>query len=289
MRLILPALLSLLSPLAAFANSSITIAGSDLLRPIIEAPLTKAAEEAGITLNLNLSGSVQGRKLLEEGSAALGILAIPQGQTAPEGFLQFSYASQVATVVVHNSNPLAELSLAQLASIFGQSGQRNIRQWGEMDLGGAWSTRSINLNAVRGDSLLTMEIFTSMVMQGVNYKPQIRFFPSADALIQATAEDVTSISIIPYRPRLDSRLKIVALKESPTDFSYRPTPEAVQFGDYPLTLSFVLYYSEANRDSIKPLLRTLLSDELANALNAAGFVPMTAMDRREELMSLDMK
>lgn len=289
MRSFLPALLTLLSPLALLANSTVSIVGSDLIKPIVEAPLAKAAEDAGVTLDLSLTGSVQGRKQLEDGKAALAILAIPHGQSAPDGFLQLNYASQVAMIVVHGGNPIADLSIAQIASIFGQSGQKNIRQWGELELGGTWSTRSINLNAVRGDSLLTMEIFTSAVMQGINYKSQLRYFPSAEALIHATAEDVSSISIIPYRPKLDNRLKIVAVKESPSDFAYRPTPEAVQYGDYPLTLSFVIFYSEANREKVKPFLRALLSDQVAAALEASGFISMTSMDRREELMSLDMK
>lgn len=280
--------LLLLTPLFLAANTPVTIAGSDLLQPLLEMPLNTAAEEAGVPLNLNLTGSVQGRKLLEDGSAQLAILAIPQGDTAPSGFPQFTFASQIAMVVVHNTNPIAELSVAQLASIFGQAGQRNTRQWSELELGGAWTSRTINLSAVRGNQLLTMEIFTSEVMQDYDYKSQLRFFPDSETLIQSTAEDAATISIMPYRKRLDSRLKIVAVKNTDADFSYRPTPEAVQFGDYPLTLSFVLFYAEADRERLKPFLRTLLSDTLATALESAGYIPMTTLDRREELMSLDM-
>ncbi len=62
------------------------------------------------------------------------------------GSLDINYFDYAHMIFVHESNPIAGLSLAQLDGIFGaehRRGERNIRSWGQLGLSGSWATRPI--------------------------------------------------------------------------------------------------------------------------------------------------
>ena len=54
----------------------------------------------------------------------------------------YPFAYDVAVIVVNDSNPIDEISVAQLRGIFGSNEEFNLNTWGELGLSG-WGSRNI--------------------------------------------------------------------------------------------------------------------------------------------------
>lgn len=275
----------LLLPRLVGAMEPIRLQGSDLLRPALADPLAKFAAEQALPLQIELTGSLLAQRHLQEATCDLAILTSTEKLEVPEGYMVLPFAFQTAMVVVNAENPLTEVSLTQLAGIFGQARPLEYKQWGELGLTGSWNSRTITLEALRSESSLILEIFTNTAMREYPLKTNINFHQESRGLVKKVGETIGSIGLSAVSP-VPSNVKVLSV--STQEFSYPPSAEAVEYGDYPLSLKFSLCFRQSRQAEMRPLLQFLLSDEVASLLDAANFQSCARNTRRENSLMLEL-
>ena len=115
---ILPISAVLFIALSAFAANPIKITGSDIISKDIQYALTPLLKQNAIEAEFNMGGSFLGTKALDNKSADIAIIAIPNGAKKPKDLMLFPIAFKHAVVAVNIANPIEEISTAQLARIY---------------------------------------------------------------------------------------------------------------------------------------------------------------------------
>ncbi|MDV7393788.1 substrate-binding domain-containing protein, partial [Arthrospira platensis SPKY1] len=134
---------------APLQSADLRVLGSDLLAGALQQAIQEFAQASDLSVEVALTGSSLARRELNSGNAGLALLASPEGRLSIPGHTSVPIAFQVVTVIVHESNPVSQLSLPQLASIFAQGTEVNIEDWGALGGTGVWRARKINANAIR--------------------------------------------------------------------------------------------------------------------------------------------
>jgi ABC-type phosphate transport system substrate-binding protein len=144
---------------------------------------------------------------------------------------------------------------------------------------------------------LVIEIFKNEILGGNALKPTVQVLNTAREMAKTVADNPNAIGLGGSDPGPPCKvIEISATNLSSTTSTpptgsakgaARPTPEAVSNGDYPLRLPFYLVYKSADKASVLPLLRLLLSDEYAARLQAEHFVPVPDTERNRARLELD--
>lgn len=168
-------------------------------------------------------------------------------------------------VVVHPANPLAQLSVKQLESIF--SGK--LTNWSQV--AGAGKSGPIHVLA-RDEKSGTHDGFVALVMQGKQPKAEKTFEDSA-ALVAAVAKDEGAIGFVglPYV----KQTKPLAIQDGATR-AVLPTAFAIATEDYPLARRLFFYTPPTPKTPLaRELVEFALSDEGQAVVSEAGFVPLS--------------
>jgi phosphate transport system substrate-binding protein len=208
------------------------------------------------------------------------------------GSLDTNYFDYAHMVFVNRANPIARMSLGQLAAVFGDAhgrGARRIRTWGELGLTGAWAHRPIHpyFWKVNEDFAL---FFRARVLHGDHHwNPAIREFVTHDRpdgsiddrgqqILQALAADPDGIAVSNIR-FAGPQVKALALAASRRGPYVSATPQTLITQRYPLTRiipAFVdLPPGQALAPAVREFLRFILSREGQQALlEDSGYLPL---------------
>ena len=138
------ALLTLVAPAA-----EIRVTGSDLLGDSFTRAVAEYARQNDTVVKLDLRGTRPGRADLTAGRADVGLFLLPAGEPPPgDPLVSRVIAYQVAVVVVPVASPLRQVTTAQLRGVFALSAGDAFSRWGELNLIGEWTSRSIALRAL---------------------------------------------------------------------------------------------------------------------------------------------
>ena len=237
--------------------------------------------------SVNLRGSADGLAALREGRADLGLIAHGPGMEIPPGHVEIPWAFYVAVVVAHRTNPIAELDYDQLSMAYGQrpGRERGAPTWGEVGLGGAWSTRAITPIALRREEDLAMEIFRAKVLGERTWRDGLRTLADPADVEQTVARDPSAIAILSGH-RLRGEVRSIPVRVGTSDFAHAPTEDSVYYGDYPLRVPVSLVFPRESQERLAPMLRHLLHDDTADRLRDLGLLTAPANERRESSLML---
>lgn len=198
-------------------------------------------------------------------------------------------------VVVNSANPLRHLTLAQLDGVLGAEHRRggaNLRDWGDLGLGGIWKRRAIHLYGPPVDSIDAIFMRTVALRGSYKWNPAYQEVKGDDAqVLEAVARDAQGIAYasldLPSR-----RIKSLALSATAGAPYYALNEQNIAARTYPLSrvISMVL-----NREPGKPIepkvkefLRFVLSRDGQTALARDGhYIPLTAASERAQLERLE--
>jgi phosphate transport system substrate-binding protein len=284
-RLLLAALCTAL-PIAA-AAADVTLAGSDLLRPVLEPLLAGRAMEDGRTIRVNLAGSRIGLEDLRARRADLVVAVFAPDEPLPDKEFQLvPLAYQIVVFAVNRSNPVRSATLAQLGGVFGDREPLNLRQWGDLGGKGMWAERRIALNCVADPDSVGLDLFRNTALTKPQLRTTIVELPNADELVRKLRVDDNCIGLF-LRPLPESAgVNVLSVARTPKDVPFGPTPGNVHTGDYPLRLPFYVAVDRERAAELRSTLFFLLGDETAGVLEKAGFVAVPANARTESRRSL---
>ena len=200
-------------------------------------------------------------------------------------------AIDALAVYVHKDNPLDELSIAQVDTIFSTTrrcgGAESKGSWGSLGLSGGWTDRPIQLygrNSVSG----TYGYFKKVALCSGDFKNSVNEQPGSASVVQAVASSLNGIgySGIGY---ITSGVKALKLSSDGAP-SVSATPENALSGDYPLSRYLYVYVNKKPGEPLQPLaqefLKLVLSKEGQEIVSKDGYVQVSAEVAERELAKL---
>lgn len=266
----------------------IRIAASDLLADYIEAPLTAYGEENEITFVVDSIGSLPALDRLRSDEIDLAIIAVPEGNVVPrEEFSIYPFAYDAAVLVVNESNPIDEISVARLGGIFGSNEEFNLNTWGDLGLSG-WGGRNIKPLAGTSEESIALELFKYSVFRGGAMKPSVAMVKDTE-IEDLLRSDAASIAILSRMPEKSNVKVLMVSSGSDTDTpAFGPSDDNVHYGDYPIRLAFYIVFNQRDESKLRPIIRELLDDEVATSLRANDLIALPDTVRRKLLIDLDL-
>ena len=282
----------LLLPLALIATAQaeeIRIAASDLLAEYIKAPLKAYGAENDATFVVDSIGSLPALDRLRSDEIDLAIIAVPEGDQVPrDEFSIYAFAYDAAVLVVNESNPIDEISVARLGGIFGSNEELNLNTWGELGLSG-WGSRNIKALAGTSDASIAMELFKYSIFKGGVMKPSVSMVKDTE-IEDLLRSDAASIAILSRMPE-NRQIKVLMVSSGGDTYApaFGPTDDNVHYGDYPIRLAFYIVYNLRDDAKLRPVIRELLDDEVAASLRANHLIALPDTVRRKFLIELDLE
>jgi len=187
------------------------------------------------------------------------------------------YEIQVATdalsVVVHPSNPVSELTIAQLSAIY----TNEITSWKE--LGGNDSP----IVAIARDTNSGTHVFFKehvVQMQGLDtenkeleYGQEVLFLPSTEGGATEVAKNPNAI-FYPGLGYVTDKVKPLAIKKSASEPAVLPNLETALDGTYPVARPLLYYTNGEPADVIKAFIDYCLSPDGQAKVTEVGYVPL---------------
>jgi phosphate transport system substrate-binding protein len=184
---------------------------------------------------------------------------------------EYKVAVDGLSIYVAESNPVKELSLAQLEGIF----TGKIKNWKE--LGG--SDAPITVYS-RENSSGTYEFFKEHVLKGKDFVSSAQTMPGTAAVLQAVAKDKNGIGY--GGAAYGAGAKHLSVKPDDATPGIDPTEENVLSQKYPIWRYLYVYVNPAqDKGEIAAYLNWIRSDEGQKIVKDVGYYPLPANLRQK--------
>jgi len=187
------------------------------------------------------------------------------------------YEIQVATdalsVVVHPSNPVSELTIAQLSAIY----TNQITNWKEVG-GNAAPIVAISRDTNSGTHVFFKEHVVQMAglkteNTALEYGQDVLFLPSTEAGVTEVAKNPNAL-FYPGLGYLTDQVKPLAIKKTADDPGVLPSVATALDGTYPVARPLLYYTNGEPAGVIKAFIDYCLSPEGQAKVTEAGYVPL---------------
>jgi phosphate transport system substrate-binding protein len=261
-----------LAALPLLAAKPVTIKGSDTM-VIMNARLAEAymARNPGTSIQVTGGGSGVGIAALINGTTDIAAASRPIKATEVDKlkarFAATGFANPIArdglSVYLHASNPVKELTLAQLRDIY----TGRVTNW--KDVGGKDAT--IILYS-RENSSGTYTYFKDNVLLGKDYSPRAQTLQGTAAVVNAVANDPNGIG---YGGAAYAKgIKFAAVKKDAQSPAYEPTLATIRSGQYPITRYLYLYTRTRPTADLKKFIDWTTTPEAQALVTQVGYFPV---------------
>jgi phosphate transport system substrate-binding protein len=185
-----------------------------------------------------------------------------KGRFATPG-VEIPIARDGLAIYAHTSNPVKELTVAQIRDIF----IGKITNW--KDVGG--NDAPIILYS-RENSSGTYVYFKDNVLAGRDFSPRAQTLQGTAAVVNAVSKDANGIG---YGGAAYSKgLKFIAVKKDDRSPAYTPTLATVRGGQYPITRYLFLYSRTAPKGDLKAFVDWAQSPAGQDVVTKVGYFPL---------------
>ena len=248
------------------APPEITVAGSTTIRPFMVKVSEQYAGEGDIRIHVSGDGSMKGMRELIDGKINIAMSSVPipaeilsAAKAAGIQIKGFPFASDLIVPIVHPSNPVVTLNLAQLAGIYAG----NIKSW--QDVGG--QPKPIEV-VTRDDASGTGEVWQQVVMKSESITPEALLKDSNSGVLAYVAEHPEAIGYVSYA-FLNHEVKSLSVN------GVSLNRENAKEGKYPISRRLFLYVDQKEMPHhIKSLIVFILSPKGQQIVEACGFIPL---------------
>ena len=177
-------------------------------------------------------------------------------------------------IYVHRDNPLEEITVEQLAQIFGEDGA--LKKWPQMGIRipGARSDKILRIS--RQSSSGTYEFFREYVLGNRDFELGSLDMNGSKEVAELVGSAKTAIgySGMGYAT---SNVKMLKIKSS-SGISYLPTIEDTQARNYPLARSLLIYTLGEPDDETKQYIEWIMSEAGQKIVADNGYVPLPSVE-----------
>lgn len=261
-------------------SEHIAIDGSSTVFPLAEAAaeaFTNAATApARVTVGESGTGGgfgkfCRGETQISNASRPISSEEMAECAGASIQYIEIPIAFDGISVVVHPSNPLSDITMAELRRAWEPAAQGAITNWRQVNPRGP----DIALQLFGpGTASGTFDYFTEAV-NGDGGASRTDYTPSEDdnVVVQGVAGNPGAMGYFGYAYYEQNRARVKALSVN----GVAPSPETIASGDYPLSRPMFVY---VNAEELRrPQVRRFVSYFIANAATLAprvGYVPLPA-------------
>jgi phosphate transport system substrate-binding protein len=242
-----------------------------------------------VNIQIEGKGSATAPTALIEGTAQLGPMSRELKAAESDEFeKKYGYkptAIKVAidslAVYVHKDNPIRDLTMRQVDSIFSstfKAGGKDITKWGEVGLTGAWASKPISLYG-RNSASGTYGYFKEHALAKGDYKATVKEQPGSSSVVQSVGSDLAGIgySGIGYRT---SEVRAVPLAAKEGGKFIEANYANCLSGDYPMARFLYIYVNKKPGQPLDKLteefLKFVLSKEGQQVVVKDGYFPLPA-------------
>jgi len=244
------------------APEMISVDGSTTVLPIAQ-KTAEAFMDANSWADIQVTGggSSVGVQKVGEGTASIGMASRDLKSSEAEKYpnlVQYVIAKDGIAVIVHTTNPVSDLTIAQLKSIY----KGEITNW--KDLGGS----DAEIVVVGRDSASgTREVFSELVMDKEDFTPTQLEKNSNGAVKQTIVQTPGAIGYVGLG-YIDDTVKAIVIE------GVAPSIPNVLDGRYKISRSLNLFTEGEATGLAKEYIDYILSDEGQKIVEDEGFVPV---------------
>ena len=201
-------------------------------------------------------------------------------------------ALDALAVFVNKDNPLKEMSMTQVDSVFSKTFKRggaDVTTWGQLGLAGDFANMPISLYG-RNSASGTYGFFKEHTLKKGDFKDIVKEQPGNAAVVQGVSSDKGGFgySGMGY---ITSDVRALPLAGKDGETAYAPNYENVLSGNYPLgRMLYINVVKEPNKPLptlVKEFLTYVLSKEGQEVVVKDGFLPLPAAVAQKQLELLN--
>lgn len=255
-----------------YGGETITVKGSDTLVILAQRWAEQyMAAHPDVTIQVTGGGSGTGISALINGTTDIASASRPMKRSEMEKLKQrynslgveVRVAKDGLSVYLHESNPVNELTLAQLKAIY----TGTVSNWKEV--GGA--DAKIILYS-RENNSGTYVFFKEHVLENEDFVPRAQNMPGTASVVNAVAKDRNGIGY--GGAAYASGIKIVKIRKDDASPAVAPTEEAVMSGEYPISRYLYIYLRNRPSGALKEYIDWILSKEGQALVSDVGYFPI---------------
>jgi phosphate transport system substrate-binding protein len=261
-------------------SEQIAVDGSSTVFPLAEAAAeaftTSQTAAARVTVGESGTGGgfgkfCRGETQISNASRPISAEEIAACGAANIQYVEIPIAFDGISVVVHPSNPLTNITMAELRHAWEPAAQASVTQWRQVNARGpAVALQLYGPGTASG----TFDYFTEAV-NGTKGASRTDYTPSEDdnVIVQGVSSNPGAVGYFGYAYYEQNRERVKALSIN----GVAPSPETIASGAYPLSRPMFIY---VNADALRrPQVRRFVNYFLENAATLAprvGYVPLPA-------------
>jgi len=262
-------------------SSSFKIIGSNTVEPLSVVwaeEFMKAHPEVSIAVSgpgsgVGIANLIDGTTDIAQASRQIKSAEIKQAQANGVEPYEIQVATDALSVVVHPSNPVSELSIAQLSAIF----TSQITNWKEVG-GSDAPIVAVSRDTNSGTHVFFKEHVVQMAGlatedTSLEYGTKVLFLPSTKEGVDEVARNPNAI-FYPGLGYVTDEVKPLAIKRTADTPGVLPSVETALDGSYPIARP-LLYYTNGEPDgAIKGFIDYCLSAQGQAKVTEVGYVPL---------------
>jgi len=282
-------------------SGNLSSVGSDTLANL----MTLWAEEykrvyPNVNIQIQAAGSSTAPPALTEGTSNMGPMSRKMKDKELQKFEEkFGYkptairvALDALAVYVNKDNPIKGMTIPQVDAVFSSTrkcgNDKDIANWGDLGLTGAWKNRKIQLygrNSVSG----TYGYFKKKGLCKGDFKSAVNEQPGSASVVQSVTASLNGIgySGIGYKT---SGVKAVPLSKKAGKPFVQATNKNAIAGKYPLARFLYVYVNKHPNKPLAPLEREFITLVLSKSGQEVvvkdGYIPLPASVAEKELAKL---
>jgi phosphate transport system substrate-binding protein len=216
-----------------------------------------------IELDVTGGGSGSAPSALTEGTADLAPMSRPMNANERATFrskmgyepTQVTVGVDALAIYVNKNNPLKKISLRQLDAIYSVSRKRGgeaITHWRQLGLTGEWAAQPIQVFGPQSTQGM-FALFRADVLQGGEYRYDMRSEPVPSAIVQGVGADAAAIGFASH-VYASARARPLAVSLEPDGPAIEPTQATATTGEYPLARNLYIYINRKPGAALSPAL-----------------------------------
>lgn len=243
-----------------------------------------------VKIQIEGKGSSTAPPALIEGTAQLGPMSRKMKGKEMDAFEEkygykptaFPVAIDALAVYVNKDNSISGMSVEQVDAIFSKTRRRgykeSLNQWGQVGLKGDLAQAAVSLYG-RNSASGTYGFFKEQVLEGGDYKDEVKEQPGSASVVQGVTEDQAGVgySGIGYRT---SGVRALPLSMKEGEPFVEPTYENASKGTYPLSRFLYVYVNKAPNQPLSPIVQEFLkfvySKEGQQVVIKDGYFPISS-------------
>ena len=253
-------------------GETITVKGSDTMVILAQRWAEEyMAKRPGVTIQVTGGGSGTGISALINGTTEICNASRPMKKSEKDKLKQrfntlgveIKSAKDGLAVYVNETNPIQDLTLAQIKSIY----TGKMTNW--KDLGGPEA--KIILYS-RENNSGTYVYFKDNVLNGEDFSAAAQNMPGTASVVNAVAKDKYGIGY--GGAAYGKGIRFLKVKKDAASKGFEPTAENVKSGEYPITRYLYMYTRSRPTGALKEYVDWILSTEGQEIVSKVGFFPV---------------